>query len=233
MLSCTWYVTLRKPWETFMLGCIASELNKYGVNTTIYTDGGTDGFENLDVLSWVSLRPFEKFFIVTGKGKLWHLWEAENSRIPSWWRIVRARARTMHTKLENSGRWLGHPSLISRALASNGETIIPPAFEAMVDPTGQKWLPSSDEMEVENCNVSEAIKAAYSSLYGIKIIAPQNQIFDEILGSDGYIKKESEEAVAANNPSGAARRHIQDKFAPSESAKKLATLYKKMLGVKE
>lgn len=235
MLSCVWYVTFKNAWETSVLGCIADELRKFDVNATIYTEGGTEGLESLDVLSWNSLRPLEKVLIVTGKAKLWHLWESENSLIPFWWGVVRSRARTMHTKLANAGKWFGHPSLMSRAISKSGESIIPPALEAMVESSeAQNWLPNADEITLESGSVSDALLGAYASLQGIKVIAPSSDVLDEILGRNGYIRNDDgDNSGAGVNPSGAARRHIQDKFQPAESAKKLAGLYRKMLGTKE
>lgn len=220
MLSCVWFVTFKNSWERSMLGCVASELRALGFEITIYADGGTEGFENLNALSWGSLRPTEKFFIIGGKGKLWHLWEGGHAKIPKWWSIIRARARTMHTKLENSGTWHGHPSLLLRSAAKSGESIIPPAIEATV--SGVDWLPDVEEMTFSEATVSNAIFAAYASLQGIKVVVPQSEIFDELLGIDG-----------GGGNSSSARRHIQEKFHPSESAKKISILYKKILGKNE
>jgi len=256
MLSCVWFVMLKRPWETTVLSCIASEMcDKYGASITIYTQGGTEGLEKLNAFSWLSLRSIEKSLIVYGKSKLWHLW-SYTDEAPSWWTIVRARARTVHTKLCKGGKWRGHPSVMAYALADDGETVISPGFESMVENT-IKWIPNTDELYLENGNMSDAILGAYASLNGIRITAPHTAVLDEILGLNGYTIKSAEHSEAELNKTASlhskgnnvncdfvqddhasgiaccARRHIQEKFQPAESASKLIALYKKISGEKE
>jgi hypothetical protein len=231
---------------------------KFGASITIYTQGGTEGLEKLDAFSWLSLRSIEKSLIIYGKSKLWHLW-SYTDEAPSWWSIIRTRARTIHTKLNNGGKWKGHPSVMAHALAEDGETVIPPGFESMVENT-IKWIPNADELYLENGNMSDAILGAYACLNGIRVRAPHTAILDEIIGINGYTVKsngnleiESYKTVPItsgvnsindNNtqdeihePSSGiaccARRHIQEKFQPAESAKRLAALYHKISGEKE
>jgi len=250
---------LKRAWETAVLSCIASELSdKFGAQITIYTQGGTEGLEKLDALSWISLRPIEKILIILGKSKLWHLWSYEDEA-PPWWSIIRARAHTIHTKLlSNNGIWRGHPSVMAYALAGNGETVIPPGFESMIENTA-KWIPNTDELYLENGNMSDAILGAYASLNGIRTIAPNTVLLDEILSLNGYTRKaventetevnkdeaasvtsegnindnmQNEISESSSGIASCARRHIQEKYQPIESAKKLATLYRRILGVK-
>ena len=165
----------------------------------------------------------------------------------------------MHTKLNNKGIWRGHPSVMTYALADNGETVIPPGFESMIENTA-KWIPSADDLYLEKGDMSDAILGAYASLNGTRVIAPHTAILDEILGSNGYTKKAATDAKTepnqektvlaaseANNEddnaqneiqspvsgiASCARRHIQQEFQPAESAKKLTALYRKILGLK-
>jgi hypothetical protein len=252
---------LKRAWETAVLSCIASEMrDKFDTRITIYTQGGIEGLEKLDAFSWLSLRPIEKSFIILGKAKLWHLWSYADEA-PSWWPIVRTRARTMHTKLNNAGKWRGHPSVLAHAMADNGETVIPPGFGSMIE-HNVNWLPNADELHLENGNMSDAMLGAYASLNGTCVIAPHTAILDEILGLGGYTKKGTNDALTELNNKDAtvsmtsdesnsdaldlqaeihtsssgiassARRNIQEKFQPAESAKKLALLYRKILGEK-
>jgi len=259
MLSCIWFVTLKRPWETTVLGCIASEMcDKFDASITIYTQGGTEGLEKLNAFSWLSLRSVEKGLIIYGKSKLWHLW-SYTDEAPSWWSIIRARARTIHTKLNIGGKWRGHPSVMAHSLAEDGETVIPPGFESMVENT-IKWIPNTDELYLENGSMSDAMLGAYAILNGIKVRAHHTATLDEILGLNGYTMKASDNfefelnksaSIASNGnnansdnmrdeinepPTGiacCARRHIQENFQPFESAKKLAALYRKISGEKE
>jgi len=258
MLSCVWFVTLKRAWETAVLSCIASEMrDKFGAQITIYTQGGTEGLENQDAFSWNSLRPIEKSLIIIGKAKLWHLWSYEDEA-PLWWHVIRTRARTMHTKLNSGEKWRGHPSVMAYALAGDGETVIPPGFESMVE-NSINWIPNIDDLYLENGDMSDAILGAYASLNGTRVIAPHTAILDEILGPNGYARKSADMEAElsldktasiiheeSNNNDNAenefhghasgvasyARRHIQQKFQPIESAKKLALLYRKILGMK-
>lgn len=229
-LSCIWYVSFRRPWEISALGCLASALREQGVLASIFTECGTEGLDGLDAQSWVSLNPFEKLFTLIGKSKLWHLW----GDAPGWWDVVRARARTVHTKLTPEGTWRGHPSVMARALAQQGESVILPAFEVMVD-----WNDSSNfcghvpvnddgQLKLEEVNMSNAILAAYASLQGIPVVARRSAVLDEILGPSGYLLEDGSDA----HVTGAARRYIQDNFNPSESAKKLASLYAQIMKIK-
>ncbi|MCL1941036.1 MAG: hypothetical protein FWG09_03765 [Synergistaceae bacterium] len=258
MLSCVWFVTLKRAWETAVLSCIASELcEKFDTQVTIYTRGGTEGLEKLNAYSWNSLRPIEKSLIILGKSKLWHLWSYEDEA-PFWWGMIRARVRTMHTKLNNGGKWRGHPSVMAYALSDNGETVIHPGFESMVE-SSVNWVPNTDDLYLENGNISDALLGAYACLNGTRVTAPHTAVLDEILSPGGYTRKtpnaaldqsenfltiefeendvnedETQDSQAASSGvASCARRHIQDKFQPAESAKKLASLYRKILGMKD
>ncbi|MCL1941867.1 MAG: hypothetical protein FWG09_07975 [Synergistaceae bacterium] len=259
MLSCVWFVTLKRVWETAVLSCIASELcEKFDTQVTIYTRGGTEGLEKLNAYSWNSLRPIEKSLIILGKSKLWHLWSYEGEA-PFWWGMIRTRVRTMHTKLNGRGKWRGHPSVMAYALAGNGETVIHPGFESMVE-SSVNWVPNTDDLYLENGDMSDALLGAYASLNGTRVTAPHTAVLDEILSPGGYTRKapaasdqsenfptiEPEESnvneddtddtqdsqAASSGVASCARRHIQSKFQPAESAKKLASLYRKILGMK-
>jgi hypothetical protein len=149
---------------------------------------------------------------------------------------------------------------MAHAMAGNGETVVPPGFESMIE-NSVKWIPNTDDLYLENGNMSDALLGAYASLNGIKVSAPHTGILDEILGSNGYKRKTvndagtelnngkiasitSEESnkndgsmqdeinIPSSGIASCARRHIQEKFQPAESAKKLALLYRRILGEK-
>ena len=235
--------------------------DKFETQITIYTQGGIEGLEKLNAFSWLSLRSVEKGSIILGKSKLWHLWSYADEA-PSWWSIIRTRARTMHTKLDNIGSWRGHPSVMAHALANSGETVIPPAFESMVD-NNVKWLPNTNDLHLKNGNMSDALLGAYASLNGTRVIAPHSAILDEILGSSGYTRegnndagielnnkdkivsaaseesnlnsdnnKQGEAHVSSSGIASSARHNIQQNFQPVDSAKKLVLLYHRILGEK-
>ncbi|MCL2147608.1 MAG: hypothetical protein FWH52_07355, partial [Synergistaceae bacterium] len=201
MLSCVWFVTLKRAFETSVLSSIASELrDEFDTQITIYTQGGTEGLEQLNAFSWLSLRPIEKSLIILGKSKLWHLW-SYTDEAPFWWSIVRARARTMHTKLNSGGKWRGHPSVMAHAMAKNGETVISPGFESMIE-NNVKWIPNTDDLLLENGNMSDTILGAYASLNGTRVIAPHTAILDEILGENGYTRRTNNDAETELNNAG-------------------------------
>jgi hypothetical protein len=94
----------------------------------VYVSGGTANFRVDGVLSWGSLNFFERAALVLFRGRLWHLW----GDAPLWWRWVRLRARTVHTSLDTHPRWWGHPTRLFAEQASDGESLVVPAFEVKV-----------------------------------------------------------------------------------------------------
>ncbi|MDR2175465.1 MAG: hypothetical protein LBO82_05965 [Synergistaceae bacterium] len=137
MTDCVWYVSgFRRPWEAAVIGGLAAALKAKGgaLSLQVYVDGGTANFRAEGAMSWRSLTFFEKLAAVLFKGKLWHLW----GEAPFWWGLVRLRARTVHTSLDDAPEWRGHPTRLFEAQARHGESLIAPAFEARVVRAGKE-----------------------------------------------------------------------------------------------
>jgi hypothetical protein len=134
--ECVWYVSgFRRPWEAAVIDGLAAaaeaNLSAHPKETgfsslRVCVDGGTVNFRADGVMSWRSLTFFEKLALVLFKGKLWHLW----GDAPFWWGLVRLRARTAHTSLEDSPRWRGFPTRLFEEQARYGESPIVPTFES-------------------------------------------------------------------------------------------------------
>ncbi len=125
-----------RPWEIAVAGTLARALIRDGEHLQVFTGGGTESLGIAGTLSWHSLTAVERSLIVGGKGRLWHLW----GEPPSWWKLIRLRARTVHTRFDASTAWRGHPTVLSATACSSGETYIPPAFEMKVN-----WSPEEEE----------------------------------------------------------------------------------------
>jgi hypothetical protein len=130
MTDCVWYVSgFRRPWEAAVIDGLAAALKaqKGGApSLRLYVDGGTANFHSDGVMSWRSLTFFERLAAVLFKGRLWHLW----GKAPLWWGLVRLRARTLHTSLDDAPDWRGHPTRLFEEQARHGESLISPMFEA-------------------------------------------------------------------------------------------------------
>jgi hypothetical protein len=128
--GCVWYVSgFHRPWEASVVDGLAAALKAKGFSSLqVYVGGGTANFRADGVMSWRSLTFFERLTTVLFKGKLWHLW----GKAPFWWRLVRLRARTVHTSLDDSPDWRGHPTRLFEEQARHGESPISPTFEAKV-----------------------------------------------------------------------------------------------------
>jgi len=129
MTSCVWYVSdFQRPWEAAVIGNLAAALNAAGFPLQVYVQGGTGNLRVEGVLSWNSLTFFERMSVVLFKGDLWHLW----GEAPFWWRWIRMRARTVHTTLDASPDWMGHPTRLFPEQIREGESLVRPTFEIRV-----------------------------------------------------------------------------------------------------
>lgn len=134
MADCIWYVSgFYRPWEAAVIGSLAAALKAKGVPLQVYVEGGTGDLRTDDVLSWRSLTFFERMAVVLFRGKLWHLW----GKAPCWWNIVRFRARTVHTTLDASPEWRGHPTRLFAEQVREGENMVRPTFEVKVAWAGE------------------------------------------------------------------------------------------------
>ncbi|MDR1648672.1 MAG: hypothetical protein LBR71_00300 [Synergistaceae bacterium] len=138
MTNCVWYISdFCRPWEAAVIDGLAAVLNAKGLpplSLQVYVGGGTANFHAGCAMSWRSLTFFEKLAAVLFRGKLWHLW----GKAPFWWGLVRLRARTVHTSLDDAPEWRGHPTRLFEEQARHGESLISPAFEAKVVWSGKK-----------------------------------------------------------------------------------------------
>ena len=100
----------------------------------VCVDGGTANFHSDGVVSWRSLTFFERLAAVLFKGRLWHLW----GKAPFWWGVVRLRARTVHTSLDDAPEWWGHPTRLFEEQARHGESLIVTTFEAKAVRAGKE-----------------------------------------------------------------------------------------------
>ena len=129
MTNCIWYVSgFHRPWEAAVIGNLAAAMKARIPALQVYVDGGTANLRADGVLSWNSLTFFERVSTVLFKGKLWHLW----GKAPFWWGLIRLRARTVHTSLDDVSEWMGHPTRLFAEQVSQGESVIKPTFEVKV-----------------------------------------------------------------------------------------------------
>lgn len=128
--ECCWYIgESLLPWEASVAGTLARALIRSGTDLHAYSGSGTDLLNIPGLLSWRSMHTMERATAAGIKGRLWHLWGTP----PSWWGLVRLRARTVHTRFSLKTEWRGHPTVLSATEFSGGETYIPPAFEVKVN----------------------------------------------------------------------------------------------------
>lgn len=133
-IECCWYIgESLLPWEASVAGTLARALIRSGVALHAYSGAGTDLLNIPGLLSWRSMHTMERAAAAGIRGRLWHLWGTP----PSWWGLVRLRARTVHTRFSLKTEWKGHPTVLSATECSGGETYIPPAFEIKVNWGGE------------------------------------------------------------------------------------------------
>jgi|LSQX01.3.fsa_nt_gb hypothetical protein len=129
-IECYWFIgESLLPWEASVAGTLARALIRGGMDLHAYSGSGTEILNIPGLLSWRSMHTFERAAAAAAKGRLWHLWGTP----PSWWSLVRLRARTVHTRFSQINEWKGHPTVLSATECSGGETYIPPAFEVKVN----------------------------------------------------------------------------------------------------
>ncbi|MDR1875684.1 MAG: hypothetical protein LBQ90_11820 [Synergistaceae bacterium] len=137
MTGCIWYVSgFQRPWEAAVIGNLAAAMNASGFPPQVYVEGGTGNLRMNGVLSWDSLTLFDRLSIIFFRGNLWHLW----GKAPFWWGLVRLRARTVHTALDASPDWKGHPTRLFAEQVLEGESLVKPTFEIRV-----AWAKDSTE----------------------------------------------------------------------------------------
>jgi hypothetical protein len=136
MTNCVWYVSgFRRPWEAAVVDGLAAASKAKGLSPLqVYVEGGTANFHVEGTMSWRSLTFFERLAAVLFRGKLWHLW----GKAPFWWGLVRFRARTVHTSLDDAPKWQGHPTRLFEGQARHGESLIAPTFGGKVAWAGKE-----------------------------------------------------------------------------------------------
>ncbi len=143
-MDCYWYISESlRPWEAAVVGTLARALLREGAGVRAFSGGGTESLGIPGILSWHSLNATERALIVGTKGKLWHLWGAP----PSWWKFIRFRSRTIHTRFDSSTAWKGHPTVLSATVCSSGETYIPPAFEVKMSWSAEEGKETFEEAQ--------------------------------------------------------------------------------------
>ena len=140
--ECYWYIGASlRPWESAVAGALARALLKEGFPLRCFTGGGGENLGIPDLLSWNSLTLLERSVLIAARGALWHLWGTP----PFWWKFLRVRARTVHTRFDGICEWKGHPTRLAASLCSEGETYIPPAFDVKVH-----WIEDGTATEKED-----------------------------------------------------------------------------------
>lgn len=127
MIPCVWYVSKTVDvWRRALIGRMAESLRSRGVPLSLYVDGSVAGIDARDVSAWSALTGLERASRILFSGRaLWHLW----GNAPAWWRIVRLRARAVHTSFDEKTSWCGYPSRLFPDRARDGESLILPAFD--------------------------------------------------------------------------------------------------------
>lgn len=164
-IECCWYIgESLLPWEASVAGTLARALIRSGVALHAYSGAGTDLLNIPGLLSWRSMHTMERAAAAGIRGRLWHLWGTP----PSWWGMVRLRARTVHTRFSMKTEWKGHPTVFSATECSGGETYIPPGFEVKVnwggDAPGEAY--QGDESPLCLLPGETSGESDYSSLLG-------------------------------------------------------------------
>ncbi len=140
--ECYWYIGASlRPWESAVAGALARALLKEGVPLRCFSGGGGENLGIPELLSWNSLTLLERSVLVGTRGSLWHLWGTP----PFWWKFLRIRARTVHTRFDGACEWKGHPTRLAASLCSGGETYIPPTFDVKVH-----WIEDGSAPEKED-----------------------------------------------------------------------------------
>jgi hypothetical protein len=164
MTDCIWYVSdFRRPWEAAVIDGLAAALKTRGViwpSLQVCVDGGTANFRADGVASWRSLTFFERLAVVLFKGKLWHLW----GKAPFWWGLVRLRARTVHTSLDDAPEWRGHPTRLFEGQARHGESLLNLAFEAKAAWAGKEKGEESSSAVIFAAEPGAALREAVEEL---------------------------------------------------------------------
>jgi len=232
--DCIWYVSgFKQPWEADVVSNLAEALRSRGMSLQVYSKGGTAHLRAGagEVMSWNSLTFFERMKAVLFGGKLWHLW----GDAPSWWGLVRLRARTIHTSLSAKPVWRGHPTRLFKEQTSDGENRILPTFEAKAAWTDNSPL---DDVFVADDTPGSALQAAFLTMRGVPVVAKDTPIIRELLGAGGFIaipqeddgsELEKAKKIAASDGgrsiSAAARRFLKDNYGAAAAAESLESLY--------
>ena len=140
--ECYWYIGASlRPWESAVAGALARGLLKEGFPLRCFSGEGGENLGIPDLLSWNSLTLLERSVLIGARGNLWHLW----GNPPFWWKFLRVRARTVHTRFDGVCEWKGHPTRLASSLCSAGETYIPPTFDVKVH-----WIEDETAAEKED-----------------------------------------------------------------------------------
>lgn len=146
--ECFWYMgESLLPWEAAAAGALARALMRGGTAVKAFAAAGTDALNIPGILSWRSMTALERMSAILYRGRLWHLWGSP----PPWWPLVRLRARTVHTAFSSPTDWKGHPTALSAANRSGGETYIPPALEVKVNWSGEGPSREAEEDDALVC----------------------------------------------------------------------------------
>ncbi|NLL35923.1 MAG: hypothetical protein GX256_00170 [Fretibacterium sp.] len=163
MIPCIWYVSkLGFPWERSVIGGMAGALRVHHPALEVYVDGGTADFGVFGMegaLSWQSLTLLERLRKISSAPALWHLW----GKAPPWWNLVRARSRTVHTSLEPSVVWKGHPTRLFSEQTAEGESAIKATFDAQLM-RGEEREETPTSIFLEGRTLTPALKEALGEL---------------------------------------------------------------------
>ena len=122
MFSCNWYIAKSvNPVFGQIIRDMAAALKKYSRDIDLNIIDARDSDYKAG---------FERFRNIFAHKNIWHLF----GLAPFWWKIVRLHSRTVHTLLDKSC-WAGYPTRLFTEGANNGEGVIYPVFDSLVNQT--------------------------------------------------------------------------------------------------
>ena len=120
MFTCSWYIAESvNPVFAQIIHDMAAALKNYSRDIDLNIIDARDSSYKAG---------FERFKNVFSHKNIWHLF----GTAPFWWKIIRIHSRTVHTLIDGS-KWAGYPTRLFTEGADNGEGVIYPVFDSLVN----------------------------------------------------------------------------------------------------
>lgn len=141
MFTCNWYIASSvNPVFAQIIKDMAAALKSYSRDIDLHIIDARDS----------SYRAgFERFTNIFAHKNIWHLFGIA----PFWWKIVRIHSRTVHTLLDKTC-WAGYPTRLFTEGTLNGEGVIYPVFDSLVNQTQSEGTHKAVFIYGTNNNIS-------------------------------------------------------------------------------